>query len=104
MGEARGWGREGKALWLEPHSMAARAAGITCFELMYCDLFAPCQLQADCPVCYFPSIALNTVRLCGWMNGRRKLPDAQIHTVYTFPFAAHQDPGAEAVTQLGQTG
>lgn len=25
-------------------------------------------------------------------------------TVYMFPFAAHTDPGAEAVTQFGQTG
>lgn len=49
-----GRGARGEALWLEPHSMAVRAARITCFELMYCDLFALCQLQADCPVCYFP--------------------------------------------------
>lgn len=60
-GPGAGWSLRGRitgegeeALWLEPHSMAARAAQITCFELMYCDLFAPCQLQADCPVCYFP--------------------------------------------------
>lgn len=56
--------------------MAARAARITCFELMYCDLFALCQLQAIVLFVTSPSIALNTVRLCGWMNGRRKLPDA----------------------------
>lgn len=74
----------------------AAAAWITHFELMYCDLSAPCQLQADCPVSAFLYIAFNTAWLCGWMNGRRKLPDAQTRALYTFPFTAHQDPGARS--------